>query len=150
MSSCFVLKNFIMWSMQCSCYTYKFTRNVLILCVFMWVPGQQYALILLQLSHKGGVWFGHSSTLLHVIVGFLQIPAVLLHGIRDHRSCRATYTHFTVHQALGSSFPAAHIKNQAYIYRLIIVNSYVRKTIQFFYFNRLKIDNSCAVKLTWL
>lgn len=76
----------------------------------MWVPGQQYALILFKLSHERRVGFGHGSTLLDIIKGFLQIPAVLLHGVRDHRGCRATYSHFTVHQALGSGFPGGDMQ----------------------------------------
>lgn len=105
----------IIQSVQCLGHATPIDSHEMYSCAFVWVPGHQYALILLQLSHKGGVRFGHSSTLLDVIKGFVQIPAVLLHGVRDHCGRRATYTHFTVHQALGSGFPAVDIKNQAYI-----------------------------------
>lgn len=98
----------------CSRYAHESTWD-LFACVYTRVPGQQYALIFLQLSHKWGVRFGHSSTLLDVIKGFFQIPAVLLHGVRDHRGCRATYSHLTVHQALRSCFPGVDMKNQIYL-----------------------------------
>lgn len=39
--------------------------------VFMRVPGHQYTLILLQLSHEGGVRFGHGPTLLYIIKSFV-------------------------------------------------------------------------------
>lgn len=88
-------------------YVHPSTWRIIVLSV--WLPGQQYALILLQLSHKRGVGFGHSPTFFNVIKGFFQIPAVLLHGIGNHCGCRAAYTHFTVHQTLGPSFPGLDI-----------------------------------------
>lgn len=83
-------------------------------CVCVCVPGHEYSLILLQLSHKRGVGFGNSSTLFDVIKGFFQIPAVLLHGIRYHCGRRPANPHFTVHQALGSRFPRVDIKNDCH------------------------------------
>ncbi len=68
-------------------------------------PGQQYALILLQLFHEGRVWFGDSPSLFNVIEGCVQVPAILLHGVGDHCGGRATHTHLTVNQTLSTGFP---------------------------------------------
>lgn len=119
------------------------------MCVFMQVPGHQDALILLQLFHKGGVRFGHSSTLLHVFQGFLQIPAVLLHGVGDHCGRRATYTHLTVHQALGSNSPAADSKYQTHVSASYCPQS-LRQMIQVGFPYKMTESSLCDLKLTWL
>ena len=71
----------------------------------MSVPGQQDALVLLQLLHEGGVGLGDGAALLDVVEGLLQVPAVLLHGVGDHRGRRAAHAHLAVHQALGAGLP---------------------------------------------
>lgn len=50
-------------------------------------PGQQDALVLLQLPHEAGVGLGDCAPLLHVVVRRVQVPAVFLHGIGDHCGC---------------------------------------------------------------
>ena len=69
------------------------------------VPGQQDALVLLQLLHEGGVGLGDGAALLDVVEGLLQVPAVLLHGVGDHRGRRAAHAHLAVHQTLGAGLP---------------------------------------------
>lgn len=68
-------------------------------------PGQQNSLILLQLFHKGRVWFGDGPSLFNVIKGCVQVPAVLLHSVGDYRGGRATDAHLTVNQTLSTCFP---------------------------------------------
>lgn len=71
------------------------------------LPGQQDPLVFLQLPHKAGVGFGDSAPFLHVVISPVQVPAVLLHGVGDHRGRRAAYSHLAVHQALRTIFPEA-------------------------------------------
>lgn len=78
------------------------------------VPGQQDALVLLQLPHKGRVGFGHGTALLDVIEGLFQVPAVLLHGVGYDGGGRAAHAHLTVHQTLGSCFPADRSEGVCY------------------------------------
>lgn len=62
--------DFIILSSECWSHANQQQIGVKFL-VFVCVPGHQYALILLQLSHEGGVRFGHSPTLLYVIKSFV-------------------------------------------------------------------------------
>lgn len=73
----------------------------------MSLPGQKDSLILLQLLHEGRVGLGDGAPLLHVIKGGVQVPAVLLHSVGDHRGGGAAHAHLTVNQTLGSGFPEA-------------------------------------------
>ena len=75
------------------------------MCVCVCVPGQQDALVLLQLPHEGGVGLSDGAALLDVVQGRVQVPAVLLHGVGDHGGGRATHAHLTVDQTLGPCFP---------------------------------------------
>lgn len=68
-------------------------------------PGVQDSLVLSQLSHEGGVWLSYAAFLLDKVVGLLQRPAVLFHGVRDDRGGRAAHPHLTVHQAFGTFLP---------------------------------------------
>lgn len=67
-------------------------------------PRQQDALVLLQLLHEGRVGLGDSTSLLHVVEGRVQIPAVLLHGVGDDRGGGAAHAHLTVDQTLHTGF----------------------------------------------
>lgn len=78
------------------------------------VPGQQDALVLLELLHKRRVGFGDSAALLHVFVCTVQVPAVLLHGVCNHSGSGTTHAHFTVHQTLHTSFPVRDIKQTTF------------------------------------
>lgn len=68
-------------------------------------PGQQDPLVFLQLPHKAGVGLGDCAPLLHIVVCPVQVPAIFLHGIGDHRGCRAAHSHLAVYQALGTILP---------------------------------------------
>ena len=68
-------------------------------------PGQQDPLVLFQLSHEAGVGLGHCPSFLHIVIGSVQVPAILLHCIGDHSGGRATHPHFAVHEAFRSVFP---------------------------------------------
>lgn len=74
-------------------------------CVADVLPGQEDALVLLQLLHEGGVGLGDRAALLYVVESTLQVPAVLFHGIGDHRGGRTAHAHLAMDQALGSRFP---------------------------------------------
>lgn len=67
-------------------------------------PGEQNSLILLQLFHKGRVWFGDGASLFDVVKGGFQVPAVFFHGVGDDGGGRAAHTHLTVNQTLGTGF----------------------------------------------
>ena len=59
-------------------------------------PGVQDAFILRQLPHKARVGARDAAFLLHVVVGFLQSPAELLHRVGYDRGSRAADTHLAV------------------------------------------------------
>lgn len=69
------------------------------------LPGVQDSLVLGQLPHEGGVGLSDVALLLDVVVGLLQRPAVLLHGIGDYGGGGAAHPHLAVHQALGVVLP---------------------------------------------
>lgn len=64
-------------------------------------------MVFLQLPHEAGVGLGDGAPLFHVVVGPVQVPAVLLHGVGDDRGRRAAHSHLAVHQALRTIFPGA-------------------------------------------
>lgn len=76
------------------------------LVIYLLVPGQQNALILLQLLHKGGIGLCDSTPLFDVLIGSVQIPAILLHCICNHSGGRAAHAHLTMHQTFHPCFPA--------------------------------------------
>ena len=68
-------------------------------------PCQQDPLVFFQLSHEARVGLGHCPSFLHIVIGSVQVPAILLHCIGDHSGGRATHPHFAVHEAFRSMFP---------------------------------------------
>ena len=68
-------------------------------------PWVQDPLVLGQLPHEAGVGSGDAPLLPDEAVGLLQGPAVLLHGVGDHRGRRAAHAHLAVHQTLGVVLP---------------------------------------------
>lgn len=69
------------------------------------LPCIQNAFVFSQLSHEAFVWPRDATFLFDKVVGFLQGPAVLFHGVGYDRGRRAAYTHFTVDQTLGLVLP---------------------------------------------
>lgn len=69
-------------------------------------PRVQDALILRQLPHEAGVGARDAASLFHIVVGLLQRPAELLHGVGYDRGSRPAHPHFAVYQALGVVPPA--------------------------------------------
>lgn len=77
------------------------------------VPRQQDPLVLFQLSHEAGVRLGHCAPFLHVVIGSVQVPAVLLHCVGNHSGGRAAHPHFAVHKALRSMLPSWEMEVKA-------------------------------------
>lgn len=73
-------------------------------------PGVQDSLVFGQLPPEGRVWLSDAPFLLDKVVGFLQGPTVLLHGVSDNSRGRPAHPHLTVHQALGIVLPGTHFK----------------------------------------
>ena len=71
----------------------------------MTVPGVQDAFVLSQLSHEACVGPCDASFLLDKVVGLLQRPTILLHGVGNNGGGRAADAHLTVDQTLGVVLP---------------------------------------------